>query len=183
MRVCIIMSIAVSFHWFSEYVCVSERQRERWRRYTIQIQNSLRTQITFSVCWASEVGTFWKHAASAEYAYTPCFPARESTLAYWLLSASSARSRFTRVQLSVYGVQKIVCHDDIQNNIFVHQNQILCVIYTQMCVIGNTATFSCILWGGLVQFSSRHTQGRPFALYLLPQKFPKSAVLYMNVEV
>ena len=43
------------------------------------------------------------------------------------------------------GLRKIVRHNDIQGENCVHQNQILCVIYAQMCIIGNTALLSEVL--------------------------------------
>ena len=46
---------------------------------------------------------------------------------------------FTRVQLSAYRLEKTVHHSDAQGESFVRQNQILCVIYTQMCIMENTA--------------------------------------------
>ena len=36
------------------------------------------------------------------------------------------------------GLRKTVCHDDVWSENFIHQNPVLCGIYTQMCVVWNT---------------------------------------------
>ena len=62
----------------------------------------------------------------------------------------AARSCFSRVQLTVYWLEKTVRHNDIPGESFVCQNQVLCVIYTQLCIIRNTAfilfTYSFIIY-------------------------------------
>ena len=54
--------------------------------------------------------------------------------------------------------KEIVHHDDVQGRNFVRQNQILCVIYAPMCVIGNAETVDgkCLMvpdkWGLILRF-------------------------------
>ena len=99
--------------------------------------------------FSSEVVTYWKRVANAEQACILCFPARGSSLANWLtvLSASSAQSRFTSFcNFLSTSLNKTLLQDDAQGENCVCQNQILCIIYTQVWVFRNIAKKILIVW-------------------------------------
>ena len=101
-------------------------------------------------CLDNEVTQFFKCVADAERACALYFPAKGLTMS----SANSARSHFTsfcnflftgleknkQTNKNKHTHKKTVRHDDAPSKNFVRRNKILCVIYAQMCVTGNTVT-------------------------------------------
>ena len=115
-------------------MCLREKD-QRERRYTLQILNTLQTQIAFSLCSASKMVTL------KMYSQRRVFSSKGKYSCGWTdccllaqLDCASPECNFLPT-----GLKKKLCLTITYKMKILHIKMKLLVICTQMCVIGNTA--------------------------------------------